>query len=139
MRQVASAFGVIRFIRVPLQNHKLFFNIRGQHSKEIPEALGKIGRILKSHSKGIYNLTFENKFDIFFGKQIANSRWEPKSMIQTFEAIVDKTGTIRLLEPVKLPSSSRILITVLDEKPSIHINEEALLSEAALAEDWNRP
>ena len=59
-------------------------------------------------------------------------------MIQTFEAIVDKTGNIRLLEPVKLTSSSRVLITVLDEKPSIHINEEALLSESALAEDWNR-
>ena len=60
-------------------------------------------------------------------------------MIQTFEAIVDKTGNIRLLEPVKLPSSSRVLITFMDEKPLIHINEEALLSEAALAEDWNRP
>jgi len=60
-------------------------------------------------------------------------------MIQTFEAIVDKKGNIRLLEPVKLTSSSRVLITVLDEKPSIHINEEALLSESALAEDWNRP
>ena len=61
------------------------------------------------------------------------------TMIQTFEAIVDATGNIRLLEPVKLPSSSRVLITILDDKPLIHINEEALLSEAALAEDWNRP
>lgn len=60
-------------------------------------------------------------------------------MIQTFEAIIDATGNIRLLEPVKLPLSSRVLITILDDKPSIHINEEALLSEAALAEDWNRP
>ncbi|MBC8179932.1 hypothetical protein H8E88_02300 [candidate division KSB1 bacterium] len=60
-------------------------------------------------------------------------------MIQTFEAIVDKTGNIRLLEQVKLPSSSRLLITVLDKKLPIHVNEEALLSEAALAEDWNRP
>jgi len=60
-------------------------------------------------------------------------------MIQTFEAIVDEKGNIRLLEPVKLPSSSRVLITILDDKPSIHINEEALLSEAALAKDWNRP
>jgi len=60
-------------------------------------------------------------------------------MIQTFEAIVDKTGSIRLLEPVKLPSSSRVLITILEKKPSIHFNEEALLSEPALAEDWNRP
>ena len=60
-------------------------------------------------------------------------------MIQTFEAIVDATGNIRLLEPVKLPLSSRVLITILDDKTTGHINEEALLSEAALAEDWNRP
>lgn len=60
-------------------------------------------------------------------------------MIQTFEAVVDKRGNIRLLEPVKLPYDSRLLITVLDKRRPIHINEEALLSEAALAEDWNRP
>ena len=60
-------------------------------------------------------------------------------MIQTFEAIVDATGNIRLPEQVKLPLSSRVLITIVEDKPSIHINEEVLLSEAALAEDWNRP
>ena len=30
------------------------------------------------------------------------------------------------------------MVTVLDEEPA-HANETALLSEAALAEDWNRP
>ena len=60
-------------------------------------------------------------------------------MIQTFEAIVDATGNIRLLGPVKLPLSSRVLITILEDKPTVHVNEEALLSEAALAEDWDRP
>ena len=60
-------------------------------------------------------------------------------MIQTFEAIIDATGNIRLLEPVKLPLSSRVLITILDDKPTAHVNEKALLSEAALAEDWDRP
>ena len=28
---------------------------------------------------------------------------------------------------------------LLDEKPFSHVNKEALLSEAALAEDWDRP
>ncbi len=57
-------------------------------------------------------------------------------MIQTFKAIIDGKGNIRLLENIKLPFPSHILITILDEKP---INEEALLSETALAKDWKRP
>ena len=43
-------------------------------------------------------------------------------MIRTIEAVIDEQGNVRLLEPVHLPSERR-----------------ALLSEAALAEDWNRP
>lgn len=60
-------------------------------------------------------------------------------MIRTIEATIDPKGNINLSEPVNLPSSRRALVTILEEGPSIHINEEALLSEAALAEDWNRP
>jgi hypothetical protein len=60
-------------------------------------------------------------------------------MIRTIEATIDKNGHINLSEPVKLASSCRALVMILDEKPVIHVNEEALLSEAALAEDWNRP
>jgi len=47
-------------------------------------------------------------------------------------------GNIKLFEPVKVSSSCSVLITILDEKPFFHVNEEALLSEAVLAEDWNR-
>jgi len=36
----------------------------------------------------------------------------------------------------QVPSPRRALVTILDEAPIIH--ETALLSEAALAEDWNR-
>jgi len=60
-------------------------------------------------------------------------------MIRTIEATIDPKGNINLLEPVKLSSSCRALVTILEEKPLIHINEEALLTEKALAEDWNRP
>jgi hypothetical protein len=56
-------------------------------------------------------------------------------MIRTVEAIIDENGVVRLLEPLPLSGSRRALIIILDEEP----NEVALLSEAALAADWNRP
>jgi hypothetical protein len=59
-------------------------------------------------------------------------------MIHTLEAIVDETGTVRLLENVKLPQARRALVMILEEPP-LQVNDLALLSEAALAEDWNRP
>ena len=56
-------------------------------------------------------------------------------MHTTIEAEVDEQGNIRPKEPVILPPGSRVLVTVL-ELPGV---ETALLSEAALAEDWQRP
>ena len=59
-------------------------------------------------------------------------------MIQTVEAIVDERGAVRLLEPVQLGRCHRALVTILaDELSDAH--ETALLSQASLAEDWNRP
>lgn len=58
-------------------------------------------------------------------------------MIQTVEAIIDKQGKVRLLQQVKLPENRRALVTILEE-PSAKVSETTLLSEAALAEDWNR-
>jgi len=51
------------------------------------------------------------------------------------EAEVDEQGNIRPKEPVDLPPGSRVLITVLEPEGT----ETALLSEAALGADWNRP
>ena len=59
-------------------------------------------------------------------------------MLQTFEAIIDQQGQVRPVEPIKLPPGRRVLVTILD-KAIIDVSETALLSEAALAEDWNRP
>ena len=59
-------------------------------------------------------------------------------MIRTIEAVIDEQGNVRLLEPVHLPSARRALITILEDRPVAVIAESALLSEAALAEDWNR-
>ena len=56
-------------------------------------------------------------------------------MLQTIEATIDENGHVRLHEPVRLPEPRRALVTILlgeSEKSEI-----ALLSEAALAEDWN--
>ena len=60
-------------------------------------------------------------------------------MIRTVEAIIDEDGVVRLLENVRLPSARRALVMILEEDPVLHLPETALLSEAALGEDWNRP
>lgn len=60
-------------------------------------------------------------------------------MTRTVEAVIDEEGRVRLLEPVALTSARRALVTILDEEPLQSRTEPALLSEAALAEDWLRP
>ena len=59
-------------------------------------------------------------------------------MIKTVEAVIDEQGNIRLLEPIHPGPARRALVTILEESPAT-ISETAMLSEAALAEDWNRP
>ena len=60
-------------------------------------------------------------------------------MIRTVEAIVDERGQVRLLEAVELEGARRAIVTILVDEPAVHPLETALLSEAALAADWNRP
>ena len=60
-------------------------------------------------------------------------------MIKTVEAVIDEYGAVRLLEKVQLPGARRALVTILEEEATAAPIETALLSEAALAEDWNRP
>ena len=60
-------------------------------------------------------------------------------MIRTVEAVIDEEGNVRLLERVQLPATRRALVTILEERPVAGAPESALLSEAALADDWNRP
>ena len=59
-------------------------------------------------------------------------------MIQTLEAVIEAGGRVRLLEEILLTGPRRALVMVLDE-PAALPGEAALLAEAALAEDWNRP
>jgi hypothetical protein len=59
-------------------------------------------------------------------------------MIQSVEAIIDPEGNVHLLESVKLSSSKKAIVTILEENPIISTSETALLSEATLAKDWLR-
>jgi hypothetical protein len=56
--------------------------------------------------------------------------------MKTVEAVIEANGDVRLIEPLHLSSPRRALVTILEEAPLV--NDVALLSEAALAEDWNR-
>lgn len=60
-------------------------------------------------------------------------------MIRTVEAVIDEHGNVRLLEPIHLQAARWALVTILEERPVSGVPESALLSEAVLAEDWNKP
>ena len=60
-------------------------------------------------------------------------------MIRTVEAVIDEDGNVRLLEAVRPSTARRALVTILEEGPATQVSESALLSEEALAQDWNRP
>jgi len=55
--------------------------------------------------------------------------------MRTVEAIIEPTGEVRLIEPIVVSSPCRALVTILEEAPTDR--DAALLSEAALAADWN--
>ena len=61
-------------------------------------------------------------------------------MLKTVEAVLEKDGRLRLLEDVDLTQAKRVLVTFLDEEMQHEgVSDTALLSEAALGQDWNRP
>jgi hypothetical protein len=60
-------------------------------------------------------------------------------MIRAFEAVVDEHGNVRLLEPISLPRAHRAFVMILEEPAEPAMHEASLLSEPALAQDWNRP
>jgi len=60
-------------------------------------------------------------------------------MPTTIEATIDEKGNVLLRTPIQLPALRRAIVVILEEKPVFPVSETALLSEPALAEDWNRP
>ena len=62
-------------------------------------------------------------------------------MPKTVEAVVDEHGHIRLLEPLTLHASQRVLVTILEDESESemrNVSDTALLSEETLAKDWNQ-
>jgi len=61
-------------------------------------------------------------------------------MIKTVEAVIDARGNVRVLEPVDPGGVRRALVIILEERPvDRRPAATALLSETALAQDWDRP
>lgn len=61
-------------------------------------------------------------------------------MIRSVEAFVDEHGEVHLLEPIRIGTRCRAIVTILaDLSPEDGAIAPARLSEASLAEDWNRP
>ena len=60
-------------------------------------------------------------------------------MLKTIKAVIDSEGNVHLQEPVNFGRDRHALVTILEDEPVNNIPETALLSEPALAEDWNRP
>jgi len=59
-------------------------------------------------------------------------------MLQTIEAITDQNGLLRISTSIKLPKFRRVIITILDDELSAEMINLALVSEPALAQDWER-
>jgi len=60
-------------------------------------------------------------------------------MLKTIKAVIDSEGNVHLQEPVNLVGERHALVTILEDESLSSIPETALLSEPALAVDWNRP
>ncbi len=52
------------------------------------------------------------------------------------EATIEKSGKVRLNQPLHLSHACRAIVTVLEDPD---VPESALLSQPALAQDWERP
>jgi hypothetical protein len=57
-------------------------------------------------------------------------------MLEAVEATIEPDGTVRLHEPVRLAGAHRAVVIIFKDDASRA--ETALLSERALAADWNR-
>ena len=60
-------------------------------------------------------------------------------MLRTVEAVIDEHGKVHLLEEIQLSEARKALVTILEDAPTIGVPETALLSEPALAKDWDQP
>lgn len=57
--------------------------------------------------------------------------------MKSVKAIISTDGEVHLNEPLQLSHVCRAIVTILDD--DMDVIDTALLSEEALAKDWNRP
>lgn len=60
-------------------------------------------------------------------------------MLQTFRGIIEQDGRLRTREQINLTRPRQVIVTLLDSDPAEDDFDLALMSEAALARDWDRP
>jgi hypothetical protein len=60
-------------------------------------------------------------------------------MIQTVEAVIDKHGIVRLLQPVRVITAHRAMVTILDETPAAGMDNAGQASVSASVEGWDVP
>jgi hypothetical protein len=60
-------------------------------------------------------------------------------MLRTVKAVIDEHGNVRLLEATQLTAARKALVTILEDAPDAGVPDTALLSEQALAKDWDQP
>ncbi len=70
--------------------------------------------------------------------EIIEDLWKIKDDIAR-EHDYDEDGMVHLSEMVQVKSAHRALVTILEEEPLGFPNQESLLSERSLAEDWDKP
>ena len=61
-----------------------------------------------------------------------------KRNIRKVEAIVEPDGRVHLSQWIRLAGPRRAVLSIMIDEPA-NISETALLSEPALAQDWDRP
>ncbi len=85
----------------------------------------------------ISSLNFQDQTaELHCADSVTLGKNETAKMIRTVAAIIDDKGQVSLLEPVRLSSARRALVTIFEEEP---VAATALLSETALSEEWERP
>ncbi len=57
-------------------------------------------------------------------------------MLKAVEATIERNGEIHLIEPLHLTHSCHAIVTIMEEPD---VSGTALLSQQALAHDWERP
>ena len=63
-------------------------------------------------------------------------------MIQTYQAIINPEGSVKVLQYIDIDHSKKALLIVFDEAEEESFYEKSLpyiLSQSSLERDWNRP